>query len=204
MLNLTTATRCCARVMQLLLVQTGWSMSTICGCNLLMLASKREALSGLSFLLSLENWVLHSPLRSWGAEQIASLHFFCRETGMNALFFCSEYYKFQVRESSLCYQISLVQSICLLPECCRALLPSFPQLLPFAPFLAGWESSSTEEQTRRWIWAAQCLQMIFFDEIEKNLKYLMLALLGPLSHSDNQRRKQDIIVTVWQVHEELH
>lgn len=37
------------------------------------------------------------------------------------------------------------------------------------PPLAGWESSSTEEQTRRWIWAAQCLQMIFFDEIEKNL-----------------------------------
>lgn len=130
--------------------------------------------------------------------------FLCRETGVNALFLCSEYCKFQVRESSLCSQISLVQSICVLLECCRALLPSFPQLLPLPPFLAGWESSSTEEQTRRWIWAAQCLQMIFFDEIEKNFKYFMLALLGPSSHSDNQWRKQDITVTVWQVHEELH
>lgn len=120
--------------MQLLLVQTGWSVPTICGCYLLRSASKAELLSSLSFLLNVENWVLHSPLRSRGAEQIASLHFFCRGTGANALFFCSEYCKFQGRKSFLCSQISLVQSICLLHECCRALLPSFPWLLLFAPF----------------------------------------------------------------------
>lgn len=48
--------------------------------------------------------------------------------------------------------------------------------------------------------------MIFFDEIEKKtqIKYLILALLGPSSHSDNHWRKQGIIVTVQQMHEELH
>lgn len=110
-------------------------MPTICGYNLLMAGFKTKGAFWSEFSTQCGKL---SPTQS--TEELGCwtdcfpAFFFCRETGANALFFCSEYYKFQVRESSLCSQISLVQSICLLHECCRALLPSFPQLLPFAPF----------------------------------------------------------------------
>lgn len=109
--------------------------------------------------------------------------FFCRKGGAHAFFSAQNIANFKEWNlpsgpKSLLFKASLFFT-CAAGHCCPPCLGSCHSPLS----LAGWESSSTKEQLRRWIWAAQCLQMIFFDERKK--KYLMLALLSPFSHSDN-------------------